>query len=476
MGRPETPPEKGNTMPGMQLPEETIAAIATPPGVGGIGIIRLSGHRALPILQRLFRPRDPACPYTSHRLYYGHLHHPDDGRLVDEVLAVYMAAPNSYTREDIVEIHCHGSFLVLQKVLELVLADGAALAAPGEFTKRAFLNGRIDLTQAEAVVDLLAAKTRKGVDLAQEQLSGGLYRLLLPIRRCLVEIRATLEVAIDFPDEEVEIVRPRELLARLAAEVARPLERLVAGADQGRLYREGLTIVIAGRPNVGKSSLLNTILQEDRALVTAVPGTTRDSIEEVVDIGGIPVRLIDTAGIRSEAGDVEALGIARARGLINTADLVLFLFDAGQPLSEEDRSLYQQVSHKPLLVVCNKIDLCQAGELPDISSLGSSGEWVAVSAREQTGIDALKAAIVARVSASEPWQEEGCAPNFRHKQALLAALVACRQAMESLQGGLSNDLIAVDLQETLACLAEIVGETTSEDILDVIFSQFCLGK
>ncbi len=456
---------------------ETIAAIATPPGAGGIGIIRVSGPRALPVLKELFRPRDTACPFASHHLYYGHIYRPDNGRLVDEVLAVYMAGPHSYTREDVVEIHCHGSFLVLESVLELLLALGVRLATPGEFTKRAFLNGRIDLTQAEAVVDILAARTRKGVDLAQEQLSGALYRVIEPIRQSLVAMRARVEVAIDFPDEDVEIARPVEMIDRLNEEVIEPLQRLIASADQGRLYRDGLAIVIAGLPNVGKSSLLNTILQEDRALVTPIPGTTRDSIEEVVDIGGIPVRIIDTAGIREEAGDVEALGIARARELINKADLILLLIDGTRPLGEEDRHIFRQVRHKPLLLVINKIDLCVGGSIPDLSLLGELDSWVTVSALQQTGIDRLKEAIVKRVTAGRgQWQEEGCAPNFRHKRALLAAETAARRSMDSLRDGLSSDLLAVDLQECLDCLAEIVGETTNEEILDAVFSQFCLGK
>lgn len=454
----------------------TIAAISTPPGAGGIGIIRMSGDMARHILTTLFQPKDPACRFQSHRLYYGHILQPEGGKVVDEVLAVYMAAPNTYTREDVVEIHCHGSFIVLHSILDLILSSGARLAAPGEFTKRAFLNGRIDLTQAEAVIDILAAKTRKGVDLAQEQLSGALYRRIVPIRQSLVRARAIIEVAIDFPDEDVEIANHDVLIEQLEREVAEPLARLLQNADAGKIYREGISIVIAGLPNVGKSSLLNTILQEERALVTSIPGTTRDSIEEIVDIMGMPVRLIDTAGIRDEAGEVEVLGIQRARELINSADVVLFLIDGARTLSEDDQRLYAQVCHKPLIPVINKIDIC-AGNLPDLSSLSGIGPSVAISAREQVGIEELKQAIFSAVtSGREQWEEGGCAPNIRHKLALLAASEACAQVLSALRIGLTNDLIAVDLQECLLCLAEIVGETTTEDILDVIFQQFCLGK
>lgn len=456
--------------------EETIAAISTPPGAGGIGIIRMSGKQALHILRSLFRPKDQACTFASHRLYYGHICHPQGGKIVDEVLAVYMAAPHTYTREEVVEIHCHGSFLVLQNVLELILAGGAVLASPGEFTKRAFLNGRIDLTQAEAVIDILSAKTRKGVDLAQEQLSGALYRKIEPIRQSLIHMRALVEVAIDFPDEDVEIVDHRQLIEQVALEVAAPLKNLLGNADRGKLYRDGVAIVIAGLPNVGKSSLLNALLQEERALVTAIPGTTRDSIEEIIDIFGVPVRIIDTAGIRDNAGEVEELGIQRARELINKADLVVFLIDGSRDLLEGDQRLYQQVRHKLLLPVINKIDICGENR-PDLATLQEIGPCLAISAKDQSGIDELKRALFEAVtSGSEQWEEGGCAPNVRHKQALVAAQHSCERIVASLQMHLTNDLIAVDLQECLDQLAEIVGETTTEDILDVIFAEFCLGK
>ncbi|MGB3209922.1 MAG: tRNA uridine-5-carboxymethylaminomethyl(34) synthesis GTPase MnmE [Desulforhopalus sp.] len=456
--------------------EETIAAISTPPGAGGIGIIRMSGEKALSVLKTIFQPKNSSCPYNSHQLYYGHICLPDQGKILDEVLAVYMAAPHTYTREDVVEVHCHGSFLVLQNVLELILENGAVLASPGEFTKRAFLNGRIDLTQAEAVIDILSAKTRKGIDLAQEQLTGTLYRRIDLIRQSLVRMRAFIEVAIDFPDEDVEIIDHGGLIVQLEQEVLVPMNKLLQNADRGRLYREGISLVIAGLPNVGKSSLLNTILQEERALVTSIPGTTRDSIEEIVDIHGVPVRIIDTAGIREDAGEVEELGIQRARSLINRADLILFLIDGSRDLVAGDRMLFDQVNHKPLLPVINKIDLCD-GPIPDLSALQGIGECIKISAREQQGIERLKQAVFDAVTTGkEQWEEESCAPNLRHKQALLGAVEACERTMSSLQGGFTNDLIAVDLQDCLDYLSEIVGETTTDDILDVIFEQFCLGK
>ena len=471
---PKTIPDSGvvNTFPA----DTTIAAISTPPGAGGIGIIRISGSEALPLLKKIFQPKDTTCSFTSHRLYYGHIIQPADSKILDEVLAVFMKGPQTYTREDVVEIHCHGSYIVLRNILELILHSGCCLATPGEFTKRAFLHGRIDLTQAEAVIDILSAKTRKGVDLAQEQLSGTLYRKIEPIREKLVKMRAIVEVAIDFPDEDVDIVDHQQLIMEVEQTVYQPLQRLLRNADRGKLFREGISLVIAGLPNVGKSSLLNAILQEERALVTAVPGTTRDSIEEVVDIMGIPVRIVDTAGIRDDAGEVEELGIRRAKELINGADLVLFMIDGSRHVKDEDRRLYDIVCHKPMLAVVNKIDLC-AADLPDLSSFTRVNSWINISAKEQAGIDELKRAVFESVtSGGEQWEEEGCAPNVRHKQALIAAVDACERVSSSLSLGLTNDLIAVDLQECLDQMAIIVGETTTEDILDVIFEQFCLGK
>jgi len=456
----------------------TIAAISTPPGAGGIGIIRMSGDESLPVLKRIFRPHADNCGFASHRLYYGHIITPAGGRVLDEVLAVYMQAPRTYTREDVVEIHCHGSFLVLNSILELILAQGVVLADPGEFTKRAFLNGRIDLTQAEAVIDVLTARTRKGVDIAQEQLSGSLYRRIDTIRRSLAQMRAVVEVAIDFPDEDVEIVNHAELSAQLRAEVMKPLAVLLRSADRGKIFREGISVVIAGLPNVGKSSLLNTLLEEERALVTEIPGTTRDTIEEYLDVHGMPVRLIDTAGIRDNAEKVEEMGIQRARNLINEADLVLFMLDAARGIAEGDLQLYRTVCHKPMLIVVNKVDLGTVGD-DFVAPLGpgTGAPVVHISASRQQGIDELKDALFHRVAAgAEQWEEQGCAPNIRHKQALLRAHQACERIEEALATGVTSDLVAVDLQECLDQLGEIVGETTTEDILDVIFEQFCLGK
>ncbi len=452
--------------------EDTIAAIATPPGAGGIGIIRISGKQSLSVLKQIFQPKASRCAFSSHRLYYGHIH--ENEKVVDEVMAVFMAAPRSYTCEDVVEIHCHGSHLLLERVLALIVRMDVRLAEPGEFTRRAFLNGRIDLTQAEAVIDILSAKTRKGVELGQQQLGGALFRAIEPVQKALLHASAFVEVAIDFPDEDIEIIDHSQLIQQLKEEVLAPLEKLLAQAEQGRLYRSGISLVIAGVPNVGKSSLLNALLQEERALVTDIPGTTRDSIEETVDICGIPVRIIDTAGIRQHAGEVEELGIARARELIGAADLVLFVVDAARGLTEEDRALFDVVCHKPVLLVKNKSDLVE--QMPPLQLPQVRAE-VVISARKGEGIDLLRKAIFAEITAGESqWDEDACAPNLRHKVALAEAAVACRHILETLEMGLGYDLVAVDLQNCLASLGDITGETTAEDVLDVVFQQFCLGK
>lgn len=456
----------------------TIAAISTPPGSGGIGIIRMSGPRSLAHLKTVFQPLDKNCSYDSHRLYYGRVVHPVENKTLDEVLAVFMAAPRTYTREDVVEIHCHGNFLVLQSILELLLELGVRLADPGEFTKLAYLNGRIDLTRAEAVIDILSARTRKGMDMALDQLGGSLYNQVDTIRASLVQMRAVVEVAIDFPDEDIEIVNYSSLIVQVRDEILTPLQKLLRQAEEGRIFRDGISVVIVGLPNVGKSSLLNTLLQEERALVTAIPGTTRDTIEEYLDIKGVPVRIVDTAGIRQGADEVEMMGIERARKQIDQADLVLFMLDAARGIQKEDQQLFETVSHKPLLLISNKSDL--TSQKPEILNLGLKDEkipCIQISAKQQEGIEELKSAIFRTVVGGKgQWQEDGCAPNVRHKAALMDARDAAVRLGQGLEIRTTSDLLAIDLQDCLDQLNAIVGITTTEDVLDVIFEQFCLGK
>lgn len=469
--------------------EDTIAAIATPPGPGGIGIIKISGPLALNILNKLFsrRPRADghgvSSSFNSHQLYYGWLTSPGQETVIDEVLAVYMRGPHTYTREDVVEIHCHGSYVVLQEALGHVLAAGARAAEPGEFTKRAFLSGRIDLTQAEAVLELLLAKTSSSLSLATSQLQGSLHDRINAIRQSLVSMRAIIEVAIDFPEDDVEIIDGPELLNKLHNDVQAPLTEMLTRADQGKILREGISVVILGRPNVGKSSLLNTLLQEDRAIVTPIPGTTRDTIEEHLNIKGLPVRIIDTAGIRKKAGEsVEEIGIERARAKVLEADLILLLLDATEPPGEEDRHLYDTFSasrkDSKLIIVLNKKDLAPAIDIDLYRNTFGNVPLLAISAKHHEGIRELEEAIFEIITGGCQHWDPGAsaAPNLRHKDAILKALHACRQIETGLSTSLPPDLLAIDLQAALDHLGDIVGETTTEDILDMIFEQFCIGK
>lgn len=456
---------------------DTIAAIATALGAGGIGIIRISGPDALPLLRKLFIPRKPRSHFTSHMLYYGTVID-REGKLLDEALAVYMQAPHTYTREDVVELHCHGSEIALQTILRTVVESGARPAEPGEFTKRAFLAGRIDLTKAEAVLDLLQAQTEVGVRLAANQIQGQLYERVEAIRLHLVTILALLEVAIDFPDDDVEIFNTSQITTQLQTEVIAPLEQLLALAGQGKIIREGVRVVIAGRPNVGKSSLLNALLCEERALVTPLPGTTRDTIEERIAVRGIPIHLIDTAGIRMHRDPVEALGIERARQKLEEADLVLFLVDASSGMDDRDSELYRSIHEKKHLVVINKRDLVTAEHLAAWTGIFPNAEWVAISAKHRQGIQELQEAIFQAIAMGNELEsgQVSCAPNTRHRAALVQTLDGCRKLEQAMAAGAPVDLLAIEVQSALDALGDITGLTTPEDVLDAVFSQFCIGK
>lgn len=457
---------------------DTIAAVATPPGIGGIGIIRISGPEALCILHRLFCPHSGGKKgkFQSHKLYYGTVVD-RFGRTLDEILAVYMRAPATYTREDVVELHSHGSWLVLQSVLAEVFAAGARPAEPGEFTKRAFLSGRIDLTKAEAVIDLLQARTDGGVRLAVEQLQGRLLDEVEAVRSALIHMLAVVEVALDFPDDDVEILDEGHLLEQLQQKVIVPVRRLLRLADQGRVVREGVHVVISGCPNVGKSSLLNGLLQEERALVTSIPGTTRDTIEEMISIHGVPVHLVDTAGIRAHDNLVEELGIERARRKLIEADLVLFLVDANAGVTDQDRELYGSVRDHDHLVVLNKIDLADKERLSRIEKEFAPLKSVRISARRHIGLDGLQEAIYTKVVVGDEVREQlSCAPNVRHRAILSTTLEACERLRQALTRQTPADLLAVELQAALDGLSDIVGLTTPEDVLETIFSEFCIGK
>ena len=457
--------------------DDTVAAIATPAGLGGIGVVKISGPSAWAIAQRLFQPARVPEIFCSHRLYHGHILEPNTGSTVDEVLTSFMRAPHTYTREDVVEINCHSGMAVLERILELVLRSGARLAEPGEFTRRAFLNGRMDLTQAEAVLDVIHSKTRRSLDLASEHLRGTLHLIITDLRTQLLQVLATVEAAIDFPDEEIETPEGVGLAERLRTQVLGPVTDLLVRYEDGRILREGLAVIIAGKPNVGKSKLLNTLLRSDRALVTPVPGTTRDVIEEGFNLRGIPIRLVDTAGLGEADNLVEQLGMELTRDRIARADLVLFVLDRSAPLTREDLQIYEELGDKPRLVLLNKADLeCH----PDFAGAGGRfpGETILeISALQGDGIETLKDAVFRTILGCRLDTETSVvAPNLRHKMCLERTQGAVTRAIELVESGASGELVAIELQEALAHLGEIIGMTTSEDVLEQIFSEFCIGK
>jgi tRNA modification GTPase len=458
--------------------EPTIAAIATPPGPGGIGIVRISGPDAQRILMRLFTPKRPTPRPVSHHLSFGWIKRPTTGQILDEVMAVYMAAPHTYTREDVAEIHCHGNFLILHEILVLAQEAGARLADPGEFTKRAYLNGRLDLTQAEAVLEVLKARTVEGLRLAVNQLHGGLHQQIQAVVDALIRLKAIIEVAIDFPDDDIEIIDALMFRRTVNGTIIPTLADLISAADNGKIFRDGIAVVIIGRPNVGKSSLLNTLLKEERAIVTAEAGTTRDTIEEQITVQGIPVRIIDTAGIRDSRDAVEEIGIQRSREKMALADCVLLLIDAAQPVLQADLDLLAGVAGKPLLVVANKSDLCSSEATAALQGRFPGHALVAISAKHGTGIRELEGALFAQVTGRSSGWDPGYStvPNARHRAAMSKAHTACQDLLACLDQGLSPDLLAIELQTVLDHLGEIVGFTTTEEVLDKIFGEFCIGK
>jgi tRNA modification GTPase len=457
--------------------EDTIAAIATPIGTGGIGIIKISGPEAWAMGRHLLHLSGSPATIQSHHLYHGHIVEPGTHKTVDEVLVSFMRGPGTYTREDVVEINCHSGLAVLDRILELVIRAGARLAEPGEFTRRAFLNGRIDLTQAEAVLDLVSSKTRRSLHLASEHLKGGLQTIITELRSHLLDTLAMVEAAIDFPDEDLEILAETDLAAQLRQQVKEPITRLLEHYEDGRILREGLSVIIAGKPNVGKSSLLNNLLRSNRALVTPVPGTTRDVIEESLSLRGIPLRLVDTAGLRQPDGLVEKLGMEFTRERLSQADLVLFVLDRSSSLTSEDLKIYEDIDSKPRLVVLNKIDLDPHPDFGTISDRFPEETLVEISALHGDGMEQLKDAVFHTILGRRLDTETSVvAPNLRHKLCLERSLEAMNRALQLLDDQSSAELIALEVQEALAHLGEVIGLTTTEDLLDQIFSQFCLGK
>jgi tRNA modification GTPase len=458
--------------------DDTIAAIATPLGEGGLGVIRVSGWDALAIVRTVFRDRRGRAVerLPSHRVRFGSMIDSRTGAKLDEVLVTYMRAPHSYTREDVVEISGHGGIGVMGRILEALVKAGARLAEPGEFTKRAFLNGRLDLAQAEAVIDLIQAQTEASQRTALAQLEGRLSQAITAMREDLLEVLAYIEGAMEFPEEDLELL-PWETLLAKEHDVATRLSALLDTFHTGRVLREGIQVVIVGRPNVGKSSLFNALLAANRAIVTPIPGTTRDILEEVVNLRGYPFRLLDTAGLRASHDVVEQEGIGRARISLETADLVLLVLDSSEALTAEDEEVMAAAQGKRVQVVLNKADLPAALDGQALEARSPGWPKMMVSCKEQHGLDRLIEAMVEVVlSGQQPPREGPMVTKFRHWEALYHAAESLCRARQGMEQRLSGEFIAVDLREALEWLGEVVGLNYTEDLLDKIFSEFCIGK
>jgi tRNA modification GTPase len=455
--------------------DDTIAAIATPVGSGGIGIVRISGKEAIAIADGLFVPNKGKAlsERKSHTISYGKIVY--NGSVCDEVLVSIMRAPNTYTCEDVAEINCHGGIRAVTAVLDAVLKSGARIAEPGEFTKRAFLNGRIDLTQAEAVIDIINAKTDLSREAALKRLDGKLAGKIKALREEIILMLANIEAAIDYPEHDDETMT-YDTIARGTKRVADEIDKLISGADMGKIYKEGIKTVILGRPNVGKSSLLNSMIDEERAIVTDIPGTTRDILEELININGIPLKLVDTAGIRDTDNVIEKIGVEKSRRLAAEADLVLLMLDGSRVLSDEDRELMELSSDKNRIVLVNKLDLEQSISLEEVKKL-TGCEPINISVKADKGIERLYEQIKAMFFSGEvDINSEALISNERNKNSLYKAKDFLYNVIETVNNRMPEDFISMDLTQAYEALGEITGEALDEDIIDKIFSEFCLGK
>ena len=461
------------------IDNDTIAAIATPPGSGGIGIIRISGSDAKNILNSVFRQKSGKKKerFEDRYLYYG-IAIDSSANTIDECMAVYMKSPKSYTREDVVEIHCHGGMIPLKTILDEIIKGGARLAQPGEFTKRAFLNGRIDLAQAEAVMDMISATSKQAAEMSALQMEGRLGEYVNVLKERLLDISAEIEASVDYPDE-VSDEGSRDLLMVSINEVIAKTEELLKSYDYGRILNQGLKVSITGKPNVGKSSLLNALLKSNRAIVTPIPGTTRDVIEEMLNIKGVPVKISDAAGIRKTSDIVESIGIEKAKKSIDEADVVIMVCDASLPIDSEDKEIMDVLADKRVIYVLNKIDLGNVARKEDLVR----GEFeeltpvLATSMKDNTGVNDLEETIASFVY-SEKAKHKGdmVIVNARHKQALQDAFVSLSDALSTLNSGFPIDMVSIDVREAWRTLAAITGESVGEELIDRIFSKFCLGK
>lgn len=456
--------------------DDTIAAIATAPGEGGIGIIRISGADSIAIASSIFKPfyKENLLDYPNRSLVYGNI--VDSDRVIDEVLIARMEGPNSYTAEDVVEINCHGGFISVKKILELVLKKGARLADPGEFTKRAFLNGRIDLSQAEAVIDIINAKTDQSHDIAQTQLEGALSQKVRSLRNMITEVLAQVEVAIDYPEEDIEFITYKELTDK-TSQIQKEVVKMYETSDTGKILREGLKTAILGKPNVGKSSLMNWILGENRAIVTEIAGTTRDVIEEFVNIKGIPLKIVDTAGIRETDDIVEKIGVEKSRDHMKSSDLVLVVLDSSRELEEDDLEILDAINPQKTLVLINKIDLESRLDMDKVKEYIAEENIIHISAMENKGLESIHDKIETMVYEGRVSNKgDVMITNTRHKDAIYKAMNSINDAIKGLEDHMSYDFIGVDLKDAWDSLGFINGDTVTEDLLDTIFKNFCIGK
>ena len=452
---------------------DTISAISTAYGEGGIGIVRMSGSRSYEILSDIF---DNIDKVENRKLTYGHIRDPRDGRTVDEVLVAYMKAPHTYTGEDVVEINCHGSMVALRKILDITLKEGASLAEKGEFTKRAFLNGKIDLSQAEAVIDLIKASSSSGYDVALSQLDGSFGRNISEIRQKLVDILVDITVNIDYPDEDIEEVVYENLRENIF-KIKEDIDYLISTSDTGRILKDGIKIAIIGKPNVGKSSLMNRLLMENRAIVTDIPGTTRDVIQENMMIRNIPVILIDTAGIRETDDKIEKIGIEKSKETFNDADLILFLLNSGDVITDEDYSIMNRVANKNVLVLLNKSDMDRKIETDRIKEILGDKTFLDTSMETGQGVEELKDIIEKMVYKGNLKQDNSLiVTNARHLNLLRDASAFLEDSLKSIESNQPLEFIEIDVKNTYDDLGAILGEEVGDDILNEVFSRFCLGK
>ena len=452
---------------------DTIAAISTPRGEGGIGIITISGDKSFEILDKIFKKKNPNHYLGFYKFNYGFII--DNDKIVDEVMIVRMRAPKTYTCEDVVEINCHGGYFVSEKVLEIVLKNGARHAEAGEFTKRAFMNGRIDLSQAEAVMDLISGKTEKSISISMDQLRGDLKEKIKEFKKSLLDVTAHVNVVLDYPEEGIDDPLPLNLRKNLE-NIYEEANILIESYDKGKKIKEGIKTVIVGKTNVGKSTILNSLLKEERAIVTNIPGTTRDVIEEIINIKGIPLILVDTAGIRETEDIVENIGVKKSKQLIEKSDLVLLVLDSSREIENEDKEVIEKIveNDKKVIILLNKIDLDKKIDL----SKYNFPNVVEISAKENIGIENIEEKIYSYIIEEkvENFSEKLIITNIRHKTALEKAKDSIKNIFETIDNGMPMDLISVDLKEALDNLSEITGEISSEDILDHVFGNFCVGK